>query len=78
MTGPIAALERTFEELANRGGFTGAGGADQFEVFGFICGVDSLAGEGQAIASLDLRVFGIGSEQSAALVLGVWSTLARK
>jgi hypothetical protein len=43
--GAIAAREGGSQKLADGSGLAGAGGADQFEMFGFIGRVDGKAGE---------------------------------
>ena len=65
----ITARERAAEDFPDRGGLAGAGGADQFEVFGFIHQGDRDAGNGQ-LAAFDACTPAF-LDQRAALVRGV-------
>ena len=49
--GAVAALQGRAQQLADRGGFSGARGADELEVLGFLLRCDADSGQGQMAAA---------------------------
>jgi hypothetical protein len=74
--GAVAALESTLEQLADGGGFAGAGGADHFEVFGFVGGLDRSAGSSKCRVCA-VSAFNIGGQKLGRLrqEIELWSRL---